>query len=207
MEQVLNRFMAPQETHDTELVRRMASGNEDALRRLYADYGRRMYAYALRLTGDPATAEDVLQESLVAAWQGACRYRGDGRVLTWLLGIVHHKATSVMRHRGRTVAREVRLDASGGEALDAHMVRDETPTPDEQVLLREQSNLLARGMDELSAEHRAVLDLVFYHGLKLSEVAEVCRCPVGTVKSRLSYARNRLRGILSRRGLGAEDAP
>ena len=71
-------------------------------------------------------------------------------------------------------------------------------TEEEHVRVKEQSQWVRRGLQSLSAEHRAVLELVFYQGLSLSEVAEVCDCPVGTVKSRLSYARKHLRGILSR---------
>jgi RNA polymerase sigma-70 factor (ECF subfamily) len=55
-----------------------------------------------------------------------------------------------------------------------------------------------KGLQDLSTEHRAVLELVFYQGLTLQEVAEVCNCPLGTVKSRLSYARRHLRGVLGR---------
>jgi RNA polymerase sigma-70 factor (ECF subfamily) len=73
-----------------------------------------------------------------------------------------------------------------------------TVSPEEHIQVKEQSQWVRRGLQSLSPEHRAVLELVFYQGLSLNEVAEVCDCPVGTVKSRLSYARKHLRGILSR---------
>ncbi len=63
-------------------VRRMAEGDPSAATELYAAYGQRLYAYALRLTGNPALAEDVTQEALVTAWRTAHRYRGHGRVRT-----------------------------------------------------------------------------------------------------------------------------
>ena len=65
--------------------------------------------------------------------------------------------------------------------------------------------MLRRGLGELSVEHRSVLELVFYQGLSLQETADVCGCPVGTVKSRLSYAKQALRGELARQGLSAEE--
>jgi RNA polymerase sigma-70 factor (ECF subfamily) len=83
---------------DLDLIRRMASGDEDAMRELYATYGQRLYTYALRLTNDPATAEDVTQETLVTAWRTAGRFRGEGRLIAWLLGIVHHSAKKTLRH-------------------------------------------------------------------------------------------------------------
>ena len=91
---------------DRDLIRQVAAGDENALRKLYDAYGQRLYAYALRITGDPAAAEEAVQESLVAVWQGASRFRGEGagggRVIAYLLGIVHHKALNQVRGRERT---------------------------------------------------------------------------------------------------------
>ena len=84
--------------YDLDLIRRMASGDENAMRELYAAYGQRLFAYALRLTDDRATAEDVTQETLVVAWRTAGRFRGEGRLIAWLLGIVHHTAMKALRH-------------------------------------------------------------------------------------------------------------
>ncbi len=179
---------------DLILVRRIASGDEAALQQLYATFGQRLYAYALRLTADPATAEDVVQESLVVVWQSARRFRGEGRVLTWLLGIVHHKALNAMRGVRRWVD-----EPEEGAELPAG-----DPLPDEEFVRREQQRSVRAGLAQLSPEHRAVLELVFYQGLSLKEASEVCDCPVGTIKSRLNYAKSHLRGVLMRDGLGEE---
>ena len=181
------------ENHDLQQVRRMAAGDEDALREIYAVYGQRLYAYALRLTSDPYLAEDVVQDSLVAAWQGAPRFRGDSKVTTWLLGIVHHKALNAIRARCPSPLDEIQESAAAPGLL-----------PDEQAAVSEQRRLIRAGLDELSLEHRLTLELVFYQGLSLAEAAEVCGCPVGTVKSRLSYAKASLRRVLSRNGIVAE---
>jgi RNA polymerase sigma-70 factor (ECF subfamily) len=179
---------------DLQLIRRIAAGDDSALRALVAACGQRMYAYALRLTRDPASADEVVQESLVAAWQNARRFRGEGRVIAWLLGIVHHKAMDLLRKRA-----DLSLDV-----VDQDPPAD-TPSPDDQAGTTEQSALIRRGLEGLSPEHRAVLELVFYQGLSLQETARVCGCPLGTIKSRLSYAKNALRGQLNRQGLSAED--
>ncbi len=181
---------------DLELVRRMAAGDEAALRALYAAYGQRLFAYAVRLTRQPTLAEDVLQESLVAAWQGASRFRGEGRVVAWLLGIVHHKALNALRRKSPSALDEEQEELLAGDS-----------SLEDQVLAREQAALLQMGLDCLSLKHRIVLELVFYQGLSLNEVAAVCDCPVGTVKSRLNYAKAHLRRVLERGGLGAEDVP
>ncbi len=178
--------MAPSET-DINLVRLIASGDEAALRELYAAYGQRLYAYALRLVNDPALAEDVVQETLVSVWHGAESYRGEGRVVAWLLGIAHNLALKAIRRQPLPLSAEM-------EAI----LPDPGDSPEELVQDREQSRWLRRGLNSLSADHRAVLELVFYQGLSLAEVAQVVGCPSGTVKSRLSYARQYLRGILNR---------
>ena len=171
---------------DLDLIRRMQAGDDDAVRDLYARYGQRLYAYALRLTNDPATAEDVVQTTLVTAWQTVRKFRGEGRLIAWLLGIVHHTAMKSLRHMHQP------LDAM------KDTVSGNQPTPEDQAEVDETKRWVRQGLNSLSVEHRAVLELVFYQGLSLDEVAKVCNCPLGTVKSRLSYARQHLRGILSR---------
>lgn len=173
--------------HDITLARRIAVGDDSALSEIYTVYGQRLYAYALRLTSDAALAEDIVQDALVIVWRTAGRYRGEGRFVAWLLGIVHHTALKALRHPFVPFSEEVE------EILPASASSLETQTQDNQ-----QAAWVRSGMQGLSPEHRAVLELVFYQGLSLEEVAQVCNCPLGTIKSRLNYARRHLRGILSR---------
>ncbi len=180
---------------DQALIRRMVLGDEEALRALYAAYGRRLFAYAYRLTGNRAVAEEVVQDALLAAWKGAAAYRGDSRIVTWLLGIVHHRALNALRRK--TVPSDTLEEAA--ERADAGAGLSELAEASER------RKALTVALSQLSGEHRAVLDLVFYQGLSLAEAAEVLRCPVGTVKSRLSYAKVRLRAALVRAGWRAED--
>jgi RNA polymerase sigma-70 factor (ECF subfamily) len=183
--QSVKHSMTAQE-QDLDLIRRMASGDENAMRELYATYGQRLYAYALRLTNDHAIAEDITQETLVIAWRTAGNFRGEGRFIAWLLGIVHHSAMKSMRHMSQLLD-EIEEAAPSINA-----------SPEEQAQAEEMKRWVRKGLQDLSTEHRAVLELVFYQGLTLQEVAEVCNCPLGTVKSRLSYARRHLRGVLGR---------
>lgn len=178
--------MAAPEPH-LECLQRVRAGEEAALQELYAAYGQRMYAYALRLTGDPACAEDAVQETLVTVWRSAGSYRGEGRVLAWLLGIVHNLALKALRRKPIFITEEIETSLPAPEA-----------SPEVLAQAGEQARLLRQGLQSLSPEHRAVLELVFYQGLSLEETAQVCDCPLGTVKSRLSYARQHLRGVLNR---------
>ena len=183
------------EDADVALVRRLAAGDERALEEVYARHGRRLYVYALRLTGSEVRAEEVVQDSLVAAWRAARSFRSDSRVSTWLLGIVHNKALNAIRRRQLPTA-------PLGETLDPP---DRAEGTEERFAGVERRRAIERALSDLSPEHRAVLDLVFYEELPLAEVAAVRGCPVGTVKSRLSYAKAHLRRALERAGLRRED--
>ncbi len=176
-----------QPTDDLDLILRIQAGDDDAVRDLYARHGQHLYAYALRLTNDPATAEDVTQNTLITAWRSVQSFRGEGRPIAWLLGIVHHTAMKAMRNR-----------ASGIDQTSDETIPDRQPSPEEQAQGQDRKRWVREGLQSLSSEHRAILELVFYQGLSLNEAAEVLACPVGTVKSRLSYARQHLRGVLTR---------
>ncbi|MBN1872871.1 MAG: sigma-70 family RNA polymerase sigma factor [Anaerolineae bacterium] len=173
--------------YDIELIRRIAANEDAALRELYEAYGQRMYAYALHLTQTPAQAEDVVQDTLVTVWKSAGRFRGEGRVIAWLLGIVHNTAMKSLRHPSQPIS----------DVMEETLVASE-PLPEEQVYRNEQAQWIRRGLQSLSPKHRAVLELIFYQGMSLNEAADIMGCPVGTIKSRLSYSRQYLQGILSR---------
>ena len=176
-----------QSTEDLDIVRRMQAGDDDAVRNLYERHGQRLYAYALRLTNDPATAEDVTQSTLVTAWRTAHTFRGEGRLLAWLLGIVHHTALKALRNNPHYL-----------EDVGAESISENQPSPEEQAQVKDEKHWVRKGIQSLSSDHRAVLELIFYQSLTLNEAAQVLNIPVGTVKSRLSYARNHLRSVLAR---------
>ncbi len=176
--------------NDLILMDRIASSNKIAFHHLYQEYGQRMFAFALRITGDRALAEDVIQDSLVIVWNSAKTYKGKNRLLTWLLGIVHHTAVKSLRH----------ISSPIDEDIERRFI-DNSPTPEEQAQRNERSRVIQDCIQKLSPDHRAVLDLVFYQGMNLGEISEICDCPIGTVKSRLSYARAYLKSML----IGLED--
>jgi RNA polymerase sigma-70 factor (ECF subfamily) len=172
---------------DRSMLQQVAAGEEKALTVLYEKYGQRLYAYAYRLTGDAAQAEDLLQDTLVVVWQSAGRFRGEGRVIAWLLGIVHHQALKSMRHRPQP------LTADMEEKLSST-----SPLPEEVVQTSDQAERVRKAIKTLSSEHREVLELIFFQKLSYEEAARVINCPVGTVKSRINHARLQMRGLLNR---------
>jgi RNA polymerase sigma-70 factor (ECF subfamily) len=186
--------MTDQHLDDRQLLKELSQGDEGALAALYSRYGNKLYGYALRILGDPATAEDVLQDSLVAIWQGAKRFRGDGRVLAWMFGIVHHKAMRTFREKESAPLDE---SAQNFESMEAQV--------DKKMISRERKAILRNGLESLSVEHRTVLELVFYQEMTMKEISQICQIPVGTVKSRLNNAKAALKGVLSRKGAAMED--
>nr|CAI78579.1 RNA polymerase sigma-E factor [uncultured Aminicenantes bacterium] len=172
-----------------ELLTRIAAGDRNALPALYRIHGARLYAHALRVSGSREAAEDVVQESLLAVWKDAGRFRGEGRAIAWLLGIVHHKALDAIR--GRSFAPR--------EAEEGGLIAD-VPPPEEAALRREWKDRIKAGLERLSGKHRLALDLVFFQGLSLAEAADVCGCPVGTIKSRLNQAKAKLKAFLDEDG-------
>lgn len=195
MTQVLRMTLIKTGTNpDQALLQRIAGGDDDALRSLYAAYGRSMYAYALRLIGDPSTAEEAVQQSLVVVWQRAGQFRGDGRIITWLLGIVHHKSLNLLRGRDHVSLEELLIPLKAGEE-----------SPVRQVEALDRQRLIRSGLEQLPIEQRSVLELVFFHHLSMEETGRVLDCPTGTVKSRLFAAKNSLKGVLTRQGYRLED--
>lgn len=162
---------------DQSLLRRIADRDRQAMRELCDRYADRLLRFAYPQLHDRQEAEDVVQETMLAVWQGAGTFRQASRPSTWVFGICRNKIGERLRRR-----RELQpLD--GLPDLAAH------GTPTATVELWQQFRLL-------SPEHREVLLLVFHQGFSQEEVAEMLGVPVGTVKSRTFHARRRLQALL-----------
>jgi RNA polymerase sigma-70 factor (ECF subfamily) len=168
----------------------MARGEQDALASLYGRHGAALTAYLASLVRDPDLAEEVVQDALLAAWRGAGRFRGDSAVRTWLFAIARRQAVG-RRRRGMV------LDTVADDEVLAQQASD-LPGPEAVVLARAELGAVQAAVLRLSPAHREVLHLVFVECLSLQECALVTGVPVGTIKSRLSYARRALTQILAR---------
>lgn len=175
----------------------IAQSDEDALAALYQALRPRLRRYLWRqLDGDMAAIEDTLQEVFLAVWRSAQSYRGEARVATWVFQIAHHLAAHVYHARVRQQRREIPPPSDRD---------DEQPEPpgwrraahDDEVMER---LALGSALDSLSQKHREVLELVFDQGFSLEEVSRILQTPLGTVKSRLSYARQALLRALRKEG-------
>ncbi len=173
---------------DRLLLRRVASGDQNALAELYDRFGRTLFGYLLTLAPDRRLAEEILQDTLVAVWRGAGSYAGRSSVKTWLFGVCRRQAHNTLRRRDMMLGAEGHLD----------VLQTTDPGSEEALLAGVRLQELADGLERLSTVHREVLVLFFFHGLSYEETAEVAGVPVGTVKSRLNNAKSALRSLLQK---------
>jgi RNA polymerase sigma factor (sigma-70 family) len=162
---------------DEALLRAVAGGDAGALTRLYERHGGALFGYLYRLAGDRMTAEEILQDTMLAVWRSAAAFEGRSKATTWLFGVARRQAHN--RLRGRP----------GPEPVPVPERPDEGAGPDELAIAAAGGTPVAAAIDRLPEHHRDVIALVFVAGLPLADVAEVLAIPVGTVKSRLHHAR------------------
>jgi RNA polymerase sigma-70 factor (ECF subfamily) len=172
---------------DTELARRLARGDMAAVEALYARFGKALFAYVRSLGPDDGMAEEIVQDTFVAAWRGAARFEGRSTLSSWLFGIARRQARD--RMRGTVPAFEP------AEVLES--APDPDLGPEAQALAAASRDAIRRAIARIPDADREVLLLTFAHDLSGPEVAEVLGIPAGTVKSRLFHARRRLREQLS----------
>jgi RNA polymerase sigma-70 factor (ECF subfamily) len=180
-----------QDTSDEALLASIAARDRRAMHLLYARHNVRVFRFVLRLTKDTTLADDLVSEVFVEVWRRADTFKGQSQVSTWLLAIARHKALSALRARS-------------DEQLDedvAATITDPADTPELMVEKRNRSAIVQKCLSQLSALHREVLDLVYYHGKSVQEVAQIVAVPVSTVKTRMFYARKRMEGLLAAAGI------
>jgi RNA polymerase sigma-70 factor (ECF subfamily) len=178
-----------------DTIARVRRGDPDALADLLARYQHRLYRYLSRLVQNPATAEDLFQQTWLRVMQKIGKYNTGSRFDTWLFSVAHNLAIDHLRRQ-----RVSSLDVSDetGTMLSERLVSG-SPDPLEQLLDSERGALLGAAMNKLPDIHREVISLRFEEGMKLEQIAEVGGVPLSTVKSRLHRALESLRARLEAR--------
>ena len=176
---------------DTALIARVAQGDRSAMRVLYARNRVRVFRFALRILRDRPKAEDVSSDVFLDVWRQADRFEGRSGVLTWMLGITRMKALSALR-----APAEQELDDEVAGAI-------EDPAEDPATVLqkKERGAILRSCLAKLSAEHREIIDLVYYHEKSIAEAAAIVGIPDNTVKTRMFCARRHLARLLWATGI------
>jgi len=164
---------------DRELFTEVAKGNEEAFSEFYARFADRVFRYAYTIVRAKHLAEEVVQETMIAVWNGASKFAGRSKLSTWVFGIARNQAYGLIR-------KEIRRE----RVPEVPLVE---PDPATDVERRER---VARALEELTPEHREVVFLTFYEGLSYAEISSILEIPAGTVKSRMFYAKRRLGEVL-----------
>jgi RNA polymerase sigma factor (sigma-70 family) len=187
--------MPEEDATDEALIHRYAGGESAAFARLYRRHELRVWRYIMRSVGNRASADEIMQEVWFAVAREAHRYRPDARFTTWLFTVARNRVIDEVRARRRGVAIEV--ERAGGSPLIEQLATEPAAGPLEAVVVRDQAGALARALRELPQEQRDVFLLHVEADLTVEEVARITGCSFETAKSRLRYARGKLRELLS----------
>ena len=167
---------------DEQLIERIAGGDQLAMRALFARHRLRVYRFVLRMVRDETLAEDLLSDVFFDIWRQADRFEARSTVSTWLLAIARFKALSALRRR---------TDVEFNDEMAATIV---DPADDPEVALQHKNGaeMLRQCLIKLSPAHAEIIDLVYYHGKSVKDVAGIIGISDATVKTRMFYARKKL---------------
>ncbi|TIC89346.1 RNA polymerase sigma factor SigM [Nocardioides sp. GY 10113] len=181
---------------DADLLADHVAGDPEAFGILFRRHRDRLWAVALRTTGDPDVAADGLQDGMVAAFRRAGSFRGEAQVTTWLHRVVVNACLDRLRAARVRRAEPLPELVDDREALRPPAAADETTDPLEHQLRAEQRARVRTALATLPAEQRAALVLVDMEGYSVAEAAVILDCAEGTIKSRCSRGRARLAVLL-----------
>lgn len=153
--------------------------------RLYRLYHPRLSRFLSHMLRQQELVEEVLDDTLMVVWQGAGTFGGRSKLSTWIFGIAYRKALKALDRWDLPV-----------DSVEGDEPADPTAGPDQQLNLAQLRRRLQGALAELSPEHRAVVELCYFSDMAYGEIAEVVGCPPETVKTRMFYARRRLRALL-----------
>ena len=176
----------PETRHDgsdpeAALLERIAARDQAAFAEFYAIYRRRLARFLGRVIASSDSVDELINDVMYVVWQDAARFERRSKVSTWVFAIAWHKALRALERQQR-------------EKVSRTTETDDLPAAERGAM--EDRDWLRRGLDQLSPEHRLVVELTFFAGCSYIEIAEIAGCPVNTVKTRMFHARRKLRDIL-----------
>ncbi len=188
------------DARDLALVERIRAGDPDAWGELLSSYQDRLYSICVRMVHDRELARDLTQDAMVKIIQGLESFDARAKLSTWMIRVTMNVCLS--RLRSEKLRRHASLEQlrAGGDSLERErmIAAGREPDPTAGVSQEEGRDMLARALQEISDEHRAILVLRDMRGLDYEQIAQVLDIAVGTVKSRLFRARSALRDAIER---------
>ena len=169
-------------------MERLVARDERALEVLYEKYGRATYSLVLKMLRDPARAEEIAQEVFLKLWRRPSSYvAGRGTFATWLLSVAHHRAVDELRTRRHEIV------PLGDGTNGVPELVDEATDLAEAAWVREQRVVVRQALGLLPASQRQAIEMAYFLGLTQREIAERLGEPLGTIKTRMRLAMQKLR--------------
>jgi len=180
-----------QKADDETLLQLIAQAQENALGEMYNRYGRLVFSMALNAVGDPSTAEEITQDVYLRIWHKAETYRAEqGKVITWIASIARYRSIDVLRRQS------VRPEGNRAPWAEEEL---ELPDPldiEDEVEASQRRHQIRSALNQLPEEQRQALALAYLQGYTHTEIAELLGEPLGTVKTRIRLAMQKLRQML-----------
>jgi RNA polymerase sigma-70 factor (ECF subfamily) len=167
-------------------VARICVKDLSAFEELYRTYHPRLARFLVKLIHRPQMVEEVLNDTLMVVWERADTFNGASKLSTWIFGIAYRKAMKALRKQDDPI-----------EDPQAEQRASLDPTPEDELSRQKAQVLLRRAIGDLSPEHRAVVEFTYFHEMGYREIAEIMKCPVDTVKTRMFHARRHLKRRLA----------
>lgn len=167
---------------DAEVIKLIAQGDKRALETLYTRHSDRTFKFLVRLTADRSAAEDLTHDVFLEVWNSAKRFEGRSSVGTWVLSIARYKALDARRRQRMLTEHDLPARAE--------------PTPEVTAMKSSSGDYMRECLTALSQEHREIIDLVYFHEKSVKEVSAILDIPEATVKTRMFYARQKLKEML-----------
>ncbi len=187
---------------EEELIARSQRGEVVAFNQLVLLYQQTVYGAVYRMLGDPDTAADVTQDAFIAAFRGISSYRGGSSFRAWLLRIGSNMACDHWRRAQRHPAESLEFlteedETHSSEVLNALSDKRAEGNPEEMLLTQELQAIIQKGLEQIPLDQRVAVVLCDIEGLSYEEIADATQTSIGTVRSRISRGRMRLRAYLS----------
>jgi RNA polymerase sigma-70 factor (ECF subfamily) len=172
---------------DLPLVEAILRGEEGAMQEVYSRYANEVWAFLRHYLRDPGLCDEIRDDVFVDVWRSAANYRAQGSLKSWIFGIARHRALDALAGGGKSVPLKDELLIPHGS------------DPEQDALRLESMERLERALQALDEEHRAVLLMAFVGDLSYADIGQALSCPEGTVKTRVHYARKKLRELMPER--------
>lgn len=190
----------PSDLEDLRKVEGCLAGDVQAFEYLFGKYREKVYAVAFRFVHNKEDALEIAQEVFLRVHQGLGGFKTDSKFFTWLYRITVNRAIDHVRSRKSRRTVPLESAAEDGRPLGEVLPDPHSSNPSDLLLRKELSERLFKAVETLSAKHRAVFVLHAIENLSYKEIADVVGCTLGTVMSRLFYARKKLQQILADAG-------